>query len=110
CFVLAGLSLLALGGAGTRWRWLGAACALLIALTGLLTLAEYGFDWSVGINRLFIQPPPGESALHYRMAPHAAFCFPLVGATLLLLHTRRARWLAQALASGKQNAACGAMR
>ena len=62
CFVLAGLSLLALGGAGTRWRWLGAACALLVALTGLLTLAEYGFDWSVGINRLFIQPPPGESA------------------------------------------------
>src|SRR2546423_1714693 len=94
CFVLAGLSLLALAGeTSARWRWLGVGCALLVALAGFLTLAEYGLNWSVGINRLFIQPPPGESALHYRMAPQSAFGLLLVGLTLLLLYARRERHL-----------------
>ena len=98
CFVLAGLSLLTLaGGTSTRWRWLGGACALLVALTGLVTFAEHVFDWSVGINRLFIQPPTGASPLHYRMAPFTAFCFLLTGAALLLRHAWRALKVAQAL-------------
>jgi hypothetical protein len=82
CFVLAGLSLWALGRAGALWRWLGLVCALLVALTGLLTFIEYAFGWLVGLNQLFVHPPPGESPLHYRMAPHAAFCVLLTGAVL----------------------------
>ena len=98
CFVLAGLSLLALGRARRGWRWFGLVCALLVALAGLLTFAEYAFGWPVGLNQLFVHPPPGESPLHYRMAPHAAFCVLLTGAALLLRHAGRGGRVAQALA------------
>src|SRR5947207_1026492 len=98
CFVLAGLSLLLLTRSpSARWRWLGGVCALLVALTGLVTFVEYVFDWSVGINRLFIQPPPGDSPVHYRMAPFTALSFLLTGAALLLRHLRRAFRVTQAL-------------
>ena len=88
---------------GLRHRT-GLACAALPAAIGLLTIVEYVFGWSLGIDELlFADPeslaagtPPG------RPTPNTALGILLLGLALLLLdyETRRGRrpaeWLALA--------------
>jgi signal transduction histidine kinase len=105
-FVLAGLAL----GAGLvepgcrslRRELVGYGCAAIVGLLGLLTLAEYLFGWSFGIDRV---PLPGATAANNtvgagRMAPATAVCFLLIGSALLLLDTRYGRQLARWLTGG----------
>src|SRR2546422_2811342 len=53
CFILAGLSLLLIRvGRGGPGRWLGQLLGGMVALVGLLTLAEYAGGWDLGIDQL----------------------------------------------------------
>ncbi len=81
-FALAGLALM-----GLAWHWprIATISGLIVLLTGVLTLIEYGFGIDLHIDQLFMQ--------HYidlktsnpgRMAPNTALCFSLTGLTVLL--------------------------
>ncbi len=100
-FLLAGLALwwLRAEPSGQRRRYAGQACAALVALLGLLTLAEHLGGWDLGIdNRLFAEPAATSKTLEPgRMAPVTAFNFLGCGLALLLLDwiTRRGRRPAQ---------------
>jgi signal transduction histidine kinase len=86
------------GKAGKVLRPISQACAVVIALIGLLTLTEFMFEWKPGIDNLIVQdrhtvhtPRPG------RMSPTTAFEFLLLGTALLMIdfETRRGRRPAQ---------------
>jgi len=100
-FVLAGLALgLLWDEEAQRGRRLAAqAMALVVALVGLATLAEYVFGWDLGIDQLLFKEPWGavQTFAPGRMAPATAACFLLLGSALLLLGGRRAYWLTQSL-------------
>jgi diguanylate cyclase (GGDEF)-like protein len=109
-FLLGGSGLLAAQG---RRRAVSMACALGVALIGLLTLLTHIFASDIGLDQLFMQ--------HYitvassrpgRMAPNTALCFLLIGSALLLTGAGaplRRRWhgvcLLAALAIGLSLAA-----
>ena len=102
-FVLAGLSLWLLQSeqANRGTRRIAQACALTVALLGLLTLSEYLFGWDLGIDQLLFKEPP-EAAEPFppdRMAPTTALNFIILGVTLLLLDAeeRRSHYFSQSL-------------
>jgi len=81
-FALSGLALL-----GVAWSRSGLArtASVVVLLTGVLTLIEYGFGVDLHIDQLFME--------HYidlktsnpgRMAPNTALCFSLTGLAVLL--------------------------
>ena len=81
-FALSGLALLGVAGPWPRITWI---TGVLVLLTGVLTLIEYGFAVDLRIDQLFME--------HYidlktsnpgRMAPNTALCFSLTGLTVLL--------------------------
>lgn len=88
-FLLVGLSLLLQRreGVGGRVRRIGQLCALLAILLGLATLAQYGFDWDLGIdNAVFVESGEAvQTSFPGRMAPGTAFAFLFLGLALLLL-------------------------
>ncbi len=104
CFMLIGSAMLASairpgqsapGGSGPP---LGAARLLssLTALIGLLTLAEYAFNWNPGIDQwLFVEPAGAVATSHLgRMAPETALCFVLLAAGLVLNgQVRQKAWI-----------------
>ena len=86
-FVLcgAGLTALVLG-----LRRIGAFFGAVAALVGVLTLVEYVFGVSLGIDELFMEHDITVETSHPgRMAPNTAVCFTLFGLALLL---RPASW------------------
>jgi PAS domain S-box-containing protein len=102
CFILCGVALWLMGresrGAARR---IGQCCAVLAALIGLATLAEYLFGINLGIDQLLFREAPGPGVAHPgRMPLLAAVNFVLLGCALLLLdaETRRGRRPAQLLA------------
>jgi signal transduction histidine kinase/DNA-binding response OmpR family regulator len=105
-FVLAGVSawLLQKQRASLRVRRIAQACALIVALLGLLKLLQMLIGWESGIDQLlFAQKLEVEAAstgFPNRMAPNTALCFLLLGGALYFLdgRTRRGRWPAQYLA------------
>ncbi|HJQ30043.1 MAG TPA: response regulator [Rubrobacter sp.] len=105
-FILAGISLwlLQLELADRRWTRIARACALVVALIGLLKLLQVFFGWEVGIDQiLFSRKLQAESAvtgLPNRMAPNTALDFLLLGCALLFSdgQTPRRHWPAQYLA------------
>lgn len=86
-FVLAGTSLLlpSVAGRRTLLRWIEGALPCLILLLGVLTLAQYIFGWSFGIDELLLQEDlnPISTSHPGRMAPTTALSFLLVGIGLL---------------------------
>jgi hypothetical protein len=81
-FALGGLALLGLAWSRSR---LARLTSVLVLLTGVLTLIEYGFGVDLRIDQLFME--------HYidlktsnpgRMAPNTALCFSLTGLAVLL--------------------------
>ncbi|MBE3038408.1 MAG: PAS domain S-box protein, partial [Chloroflexi bacterium] len=102
-YLLAGASLwLALSHlADLRIHRLQQACAVGVALIGLLTLSQYLFGWNLGIDELLFKEPAGAfGALnHGQMGPNTALNFLLIGLGLLLLdrETRRGHHPAQFL-------------
>ncbi len=107
-FFLAGVSLWLLrAGAAQpvvqrRQRRMAQVCAFIVALVGLLTLAEYLFGRDLGIDQLLFQEISAavETSSPGRMAPNTALSLVLVGLALLLLdvETRRGHRPAQFLA------------
>jgi len=88
-FALGGLALM-----GLAWHWPRIAwiTGIIVLLTGVLTLVEYGFGVDLHIDQLFME--------HYidlktsnpgRMAPNTALCFSLTGLTVLLTNMFRDR-------------------
>ncbi len=92
CFVLAGLSLLLSttpdnAFARARWRVRAAAgAALLVSLTGLVTVAEYVTGVDLPFENLLFRRALVASAIPYpgRMSPATAIGFLLLGTALLL--------------------------
>lgn len=86
--------------------WLVRACAAVVAVIGVLTLAEYVLGRDFGIDQLLLKELPGAFGTSFpgRMAPATALNFVLVGAAFLLadVGTRDERQPAQwlALAAG----------
>ena len=86
---------------GTRGKErIGRGLAFLVALLGLLTLAEYVFGWDLGIDQLLAREAPGalKTSSPGRMAPNTALDFLFLGGALLLLDVRRGEWIASFLA------------
>jgi PAS domain S-box-containing protein len=84
CFLLGGLGLLLL--AARRLSWLAAACGIIVALIGLLTLGEYLLGVNLGIDQPVMRAPATDSIWPPgRMAPNVALCFALAGLALLIL-------------------------
>jgi PAS domain S-box-containing protein len=89
CFILTGISLLAAQTKPVlpRPRIITQTFAFIVALVGILTLAEYIFGLNIGIDRIFFRQQvevvlktfPG------RMSPFSAFNFFLIGTALLVL-------------------------
>ena len=75
-------------------RRLGQIAATIPTLIGLLTLAEYAAGWDLGIDQLLFTEPAGAmGTIHLGRVPlNAALSFVLVGAALLLMEVRLARW------------------
>ena len=100
-FVLAGaaLNIVSTGPANRKLRFAALACAFLVALTSLLTLSEYLYDWNLKIDRLLFSEPPGAlgTSSPARMAPTSALCLFLIGISLLVLEVRRCYPVAQVL-------------
>ena len=76
--------------AGRHAAWV---CASVVALLGLLTLAENVCRWDLGIDRLLFAEPAGTAQTVHpgRMAPTTALNFLLIGVSLLLLDVRTRR-------------------
>src|SRR5690348_15643819 len=81
CFVLGGTSLLLLSRARIRWA---RAAAAAMASIGLLTLCEYLFNVTLGIDGLFFNTARVAPSIEPRMAPNTALCFTFLGGALLL--------------------------
>ncbi|WP_084776870.1 PAS domain-containing protein [Anabaena sp. PCC 7108] len=104
-FLLSGISL---------WLWhqprqrklfvpqlLSQILAVIVALIGLLTLIQYGFNINLRIDQLLIQESINAVATSSpgRMAPNTALCFFWLGLALILL-SKRTISIAQSLALG----------
>src|SRR5690348_7266644 len=81
CFVFGGISLLLLARGMMGWA---RAMGLAIAAVALLTLCEYLFNVSLGIDRLFWDTARVAPTIQPRMAPNTALCLTLLGGALLL--------------------------
>lgn len=101
-FALAALALRLLAGrAGPPWRQrIALGFALVVGVLGAVTLTEYLLGTNLGIDQLLFHEPAGAFGTSHpgRMAPQAAVCFMLLGATLWLLAQSRAALVAQLLA------------
>ena len=67
--------------------------ALIPALLGVITLAEYSFGWEAGIDTLFARDiDPGDGRSHvYRMAPETAICHLLLAFAIVFVAFARKR-------------------
>ncbi|MBA4312543.1 MAG: hypothetical protein C0417_07925, partial [Chlorobiaceae bacterium] len=87
-FILSGISLWFLIDEQTKqWKiYFAQACAVIVALLGGLSLAQYLFGIDFGIDQLLFKEPVGavETSNPGRMAPATAFNFLLIGISLLL--------------------------
>ena len=95
CLLLAGLSLalLAPERRGLVATLLGRVFAATLVVVGLTTLGEHLFHWNLGIDQILFREVPQAlaTAAPNRMGPPASSCFPLLGASLLLLDVRGRR-------------------
>jgi PAS domain S-box-containing protein len=100
-FLLAGaaLQIVSTGPSGTQMRLVSLACAFIVSLIGILTLSEYFYDWNLDIDQLIFSEAPASlgTSAPGRMAPTSAFCFFLLGTSLLVLDIRRCYPIAQLL-------------
>ena len=93
-FVIAGMALLLRAPlASARQRMVSRFMAFLLLLVGLITVAEYAFNWDAGIDQLLFNEPQGTigTFLPGRMAFNSALNFSLLGFALLTLG-RKTRW------------------
>lgn len=95
-FILGGVSLWLINtGQEKEWsRRSAQVCALIVFVIGLLTLAEYIFDFNIGIDQLLVSDTGGDAQTSQpgRMAPIVALNFFLLGSALLLLSINSLRY------------------
>ncbi|HUG11216.1 MAG TPA: CHASE3 domain-containing protein [Opitutaceae bacterium] len=94
--LLSGMALCLLDsrGQGLRVR-VGQAMGLAVALLGLVTLGQFAFGWSLGIDELLFRDTSGFFTPHPgRMSPYSAVAFATIGLGLAALPVRALRWLA----------------
>ncbi len=82
-FVLLGLSTFIFIAGKDRFRWLQRVSAVVIVVIGALTLVEYSFSVSLGIDEFFLADPVS-AIFPGRMSPFTAFSFVLLGLVLLI--------------------------
>lgn len=104
-FMLAGVSLWLLSDRARAHGVAARACAVGVALIGLLTLLEYAFGWAPAIDELVLADHTADGPFPGRIPVAGALNFLLLGALLGLLDTpwstvrhRQKRWPAQWLA------------
>lgn len=101
CFVLVGLSLMMTSGpSSTRAARVARLCALLAGLIGALTLGEYVWGVSIGIDQLLFYEPAGAvgTSVPGRMAPETALCFALLATAIWITSgLRQIRWAGYAV-------------
>lgn len=94
-FTLCGVALRSLtsGQADTRARHVARGCAGVVATLGLLTLTQYLFGWSLGIDELLFKDTSADikTSSPGRMGSNTALNFSLIGSALLL--HGRIRWI-----------------
>lgn len=76
-----------------RRRVLGVCCGVVVLLIGGITILEYCTGWNPGFDEWIALDVPrtAGSFIPGRMAFSTAVCFLLIGASLILLHTRWTR-------------------
>jgi PAS domain S-box-containing protein len=98
-YILAGIALWILQAkrevgrpAGDR-RWIGRAFAIIVILSGAITLSEYLFSMPVGIDQVLFRDPeiPISGLSPGRMTPTGALTLVFIGCALLLLDVRKRR-------------------
>ncbi len=94
-FALAGSALLLLHRGQRRGAQIGAG---VVALIGLLTLAEYVFGTNIGLDEWLVQDTRSTAQYPGRMSPATALGLCLLGSSLALLARRRWVLLAQTMA------------
>lgn len=80
------------GRARQAQRRIAQACAVIVAVIGLLTLVEYLSGWDLGIDQRLMSEPSGAVGTFApgRMAPTTALNFLMIGLALVLLDAPRA--------------------
>ena len=94
-YLLASIALLGYSHAppGSRLRKVATGCALVVALVGAVSLAEYVLGRNLGIDQLLFHDRAGANAPYPgRPAANASLGFTLLGAALLLWDVRVGRW------------------
>jgi hypothetical protein len=95
CLMLAGFAVACLRHEGTaRWKLLIARiCAVIVGLTGVLTLAQHLGHWDFGIDQFLFKESLEEAGQSFpgRMGPASALNFILLSAGILLLDVRPRR-------------------
>lgn len=100
-FLCTGLTLLRLQSLRTHRQKLFAQLgSLLIILIGLLTLSEYLFGWSLGIDQVLFADAGSTAAFPGRMSEATAVGFTLLGEALFLVTFNRSYRIVQMLALG----------
>ena len=99
CFTLAGASLYIGGRNGAHYstpqrKYAALACAMVVALVGLLTISEYVFGLNLGIDQMLFKENAGAvlTSQPGRMSIVTAINFLLLGSALMLPDGRRA-WI-----------------
>jgi signal transduction histidine kinase/CheY-like chemotaxis protein len=93
-FILCGASLLV---RAREKNGISTALALVVAVTGAVTLSQDVFGWDAGIDRLLFAEPPSGGEHPGRMSWMTATCFILLGMALVTAD-RRHVWFSQNLA------------
>ena len=90
-FILSGISLLFLQKANSKTnKVVGQGISIVVVLVGALTLIEYGFHVNFGIDQFIFKEDTGAilTASPGRMSAISAFCFFIVGLSLLFYNSR----------------------
>ncbi|MBC8319252.1 MAG: hypothetical protein H8E34_00870 [Bacteroidetes bacterium] len=92
-FLLSGLALLLLQRTATTNKVLVRFFAVIIILTGLLTLGQYLFSWNFGIDELLFHDSIDAAGTSQpgRMAPSTAVNFIMIGITFYILSLQKYR-------------------
>ncbi len=85
CLVMAGGALFLLAGPGSARFELAVRCfGAVVLLIGVSTIAEYLFDWQLGLDEALFRDPVGAFvSFRGRMSPYSALAFVAVGSALI---------------------------
>ena len=96
CLMLVGTAVLLLqdSSASTIRHRVAQACAVIVALVGLITLSQHIFGWDVGIDQLLFHESSEEAGQSFpgRMGVAASLNFFFLGTAISFFDARSSRW------------------